>query len=478
MAYLAIKKVKGRYYGYMQESYREGGHVRTRTVEYLGAMEPAVAQQVQATRRQLAEADMKALVQSVREASQATTAPKKAAPSPPPPLAPAASPEPGQRYQRMMVNGTMAVVDTETGGIVSHDVDMTTGRLIPHGDEVITTPRPAPLRPFAEALKFPDTIAKQRVSTAALAATHRRFGEKLKALQINPAVMPDVVIKYGHPDSLKHARNGSYVITVSRNPQRRYPIALSKLWQHYRQALSAATLDAIEAERPELYNQLETRLSRSHNAAKRLLFEAIVHTPDSPPRWMLSLHLAFWDHVPRAATRKAAATDYGLASFASVKDWRGEAELILADAQKSGGWATLAKRQDATIRKHKAMITRRKNDLAESSLLDLLSGKRRKILRDIIATEAKLKAAQNLKGRTALLQEVLQPSPRPRPPAKTINVIRSKFRSATGEDLPERAIFATRDADTNAIVWNVKKAGWHRIYDFSGSEIVAKRHKD
>ena len=62
MAYLAIKKVKGRYYGYMQESYREGGSVKTRTVEYLGAIEPAIAQQVQATRQQLGAADMAALV--------------------------------------------------------------------------------------------------------------------------------------------------------------------------------------------------------------------------------------------------------------------------------------------------------------------------------------------------------------------------------------------------------------------------------
>ena len=73
LPYLAIKKVKGRYYGYMQESYREGGSVRTRTVEYLGAIEPRVAQQVQATRKQLGAADMAALVKSVREASAAAT---------------------------------------------------------------------------------------------------------------------------------------------------------------------------------------------------------------------------------------------------------------------------------------------------------------------------------------------------------------------------------------------------------------------
>lgn len=46
MSYLAVKKVKGGYYAYRQESYREGGKVRTRTVEYLGAVDPALASKI------------------------------------------------------------------------------------------------------------------------------------------------------------------------------------------------------------------------------------------------------------------------------------------------------------------------------------------------------------------------------------------------------------------------------------------------
>ena len=75
MPYLAVKKVKGRHYGYLQESYREGGKVRTRTVQYLGAIDPAVAQQVKDTRRQLGQVDMAALVQSVRKATETATTP-------------------------------------------------------------------------------------------------------------------------------------------------------------------------------------------------------------------------------------------------------------------------------------------------------------------------------------------------------------------------------------------------------------------
>ena len=144
MPYLAIKKVKGRYYGYMQESFREGGSVRTRTVEYLGAIEPAVAQQVQATRSQLAQTDMGALVQSVREASTAATRAPEAAPeAQAAPKAPTTTAEPPQpRYERMTVNGRPQLVDIKTGELIE-----------PQDKEVITTEsldsKPT-LRPFAD----------------------------------------------------------------------------------------------------------------------------------------------------------------------------------------------------------------------------------------------------------------------------------------------------------------------------------------
>ena len=36
MAYLVIKRVKGRDYVYIRQSYRVGGRVRVKTLEYLG----------------------------------------------------------------------------------------------------------------------------------------------------------------------------------------------------------------------------------------------------------------------------------------------------------------------------------------------------------------------------------------------------------------------------------------------------------
>lgn len=415
MAYLAIKKVKGRYYGYMQESYREGGRVRTRTVEYLGAVEPAVAQQYQATRRQLAQADMKALVQSVRQASQAATrATEKPQEVPAPPAAspaPEPTPEPPvKRYQRMTVNGRPQLVDTKTGELIE-----------PTEPEVITTKRPTPLRPFREALKFPADIGKHKVSAAALNATHRKFGKKLEALMIPPAIMPDVTIKYGHPDSLKRHRDGGYIVTVSRNPKRRYPIILSKLWQHYRQALSHGYLDAIRADRPELYAQLEAEMSHSHLETKRLLFEHIGQSTDGWQRIGLSLQLFLWNRLPqpkqpkprrgrKPAAKTPATTDVGLYDGGRVNDWRSEASMILADVQNSKmGWGGVGEKLTNAERKHKAMITRKRNQIGELSKLEILAGKRRRILREIMATETKLASVRNLQSRVETMRRILEP---------------------------------------------------------------------
>ena len=43
MAYIKRKKIKGRIYYYLAESYREGSKVKTRTLKYLGTELPAKA---------------------------------------------------------------------------------------------------------------------------------------------------------------------------------------------------------------------------------------------------------------------------------------------------------------------------------------------------------------------------------------------------------------------------------------------------
>lgn len=469
MPYLAIKKVKGRYYGYMQESFREGGKVRTRTVEYLGSIDPAVAQQYQATRSQLAGMEMDALVQAVRDSSAAAIRAPETPQVDPTPQSAAAPPQ--QRTKRMMINGRAQLVDMNTGELIK-----------PQEKEVITTETKPTLRPFRDALKLPADMAKHRVDLKALVATHHRYGKRLKQLEINPATMPNVVIRYGHPDAVKRNRDGSYAVIVSRRTRKvRTTINGRRFWDHSRQAMSRAMLDAIETERPALFAELHHELDPSSRAAKRLLFDSIAtaHTPSQ--RLVLSLQLILWNKIPHSVRGNAEAMDFGQMSFETVNDWRGEAALILAEAQKSG-WAGVAEKFALTARKHKAMITRRKSDLAEMNALQRfsarLSGKRRKIIRDIMAAETKLRATEGLKSRAAFLQAKLDP-PDIQKPWQAINKTRSKLRRTTGENTPARERFATRDRQTDGVVWNVKSADdEHAIYDQAGNELKWKRHKD
>lgn len=445
MPYLAIKKVKGRYYGYMQESYREGGSVRTRTVEYLGAIEPAVAQQVQATRQQLGTADMAALVKSVRKASStATRAPEKPPEAETTPAAPERITEtPQPRYKRLTVNGRPQLVDMNTGELLDPKnaplferatvngreeiVHVPTGEIVRAPDEVITTEAKPTLRPFAEALKLPAKIETHKLSRASLHGTHRKFGERLKRLEINPATMPDVVIKYGHPDGLKQGRDGSYTITTSRKPKRGHTLNKAALWRNYRNALSRATLDSIEAERPDLFAAMQSQLSHSHQEGKRLLLAHISQTTSGVERLGLSLQLLLWDKLPaptkpQRKTRKRTASSYktqaqldrqsstardlGQMSLGSVNNWREESALILAEAHKNG-WNDLADKTARTVGKHKAAISKKRREIEGLSRLDKLAGKRRKLLREIIATEIKLRAAEQLALRQQILRGLL-----------------------------------------------------------------------
>ena len=288
---------------------------------------------------------------------------------------------------------------------------MKTGELIEPQDqlEVITTEAKPTLRPFADALKLPAEIETHKLSRAALHGTHRKFGERLKRLEINPATMPDVVIKYGHPDGLKQHRDGSYTITTSRKPKHGHTLNKAALWRNYRHALSRATLDSIEAERPDLFAHLQSQLSASHQESKRLLFNMIAQTQSPAMRLGLSLQLLLFDKVPHSIRGRVSAVDLGQASFDTVNDWRAEAAEILAEVQKSK-WGGVTTKFANAVKKHKAAITRRKNELDRMTraqkLSARLSGKRRKIIREIMLAETKLKAAQNLQARAKVLRQV------------------------------------------------------------------------
>ena len=391
-----VKKVKGCFYAYLQESYRDGGQVKTRTVEYLGAVEPAVAQQVKDSRSKTSTIDPKALEQAIRadalqaladaepaeEPAQEPLTADTLTPPPQEPEAPQNSPPP--RY-------------------VEHQgqtLDLQTGELKPKPELVITTgveSSTKPLRPFSQSLSYPADLTKHKLSLSALHAVHGKFGRRLEEMGINPSLMPDVSIQYGHPDKLIRKRDGSYVIQASRRPKKAHTIIKSKLWENYRQALSSAYLDAIEQAQPERYNELASILSGLKSESQTAALKVLSFTTNPLERFKLSLQVSLWKSLPAPTTKTKHPEDFGAIEFGRG-DWRSETVQILANVQKSG-WAGYDDLIANAERRHRAAITRKRNQIAKLSLLDRMSGKRRKLLREIREVQAKQRANRLLRAR-------------------------------------------------------------------------------
>jgi len=204
LPYLVVRKVKGRFYAYSQESYREGGKVRTRTVSYLGAVDPAVANQVRSTRRKLGQLDIKSTKADVRRLVEAATAPAKPLPvqadnldeaqqnstdvdvakpvthidkssdqSQAKPQSKAKAAATASKRQRGASKSANRKARTKPVQMIidGHKlmVDQNSGVILKGADKVITTEKRKPaLRPFQDSIKLPKTLGKYGCSSTAL----------------------------------------------------------------------------------------------------------------------------------------------------------------------------------------------------------------------------------------------------------------------------------------------------------------------
>lgn len=360
--YLAIKKVKGHQYGYLQESYREGGQVRTRTVEYLGALDPATASRLRSIKSELRTLDAKQLTAPVRSvvANLATQSSPVPEPGPPKLIQSAATPEASPEQTVITkVSGTQNIQSSAS----------------------------------ANRLHFPADLSDFKVNHTAIERTHTRFVSALQKAGGSPTTMPEVTIRYGHPNRLERRRDGSYVVYASRRTQnKQHQLNKTALWRNYRRALASAYLDSLAADQPEKHHQLQARLDSSHRDTTRLLVQSLATASSPVERLGLSLQLRFWNRLPQRLQKKSAAESFGQVSFGTVNDWRREAVIVLAEAQRPGGWAGFAERQAKAQRQLKSAITRRRNKIDNMGfgqrLSARLSDKRRRILREIMAKEA------------------------------------------------------------------------------------------
>jgi len=422
LPYLVVRKVKGRFYAYSQESYREGGKVRTR-----GAVDPAVARQVQKTRQRLGQLDIKATRADVRRLVDAAVNPAKPLPAimPVPPVEPSADQEtqtqsaentsdqttdnskrtsksvPKQKAQtgkskpkaarskgkprpiQLTIDGHKLVVDPASGAILKG------------ANKVITTKREhKSLRPFQDSIKLPKNLGKYGCNATALLRTHARFSSRLRGLNIDPAMMPDITVK------------GSFVINVSRKPKQLHPINKTELWKHYRQALAEGYFDAVRKGSPQSYDVLRTTLDPHYAESKRLAIECIKLSKNRTAKWMLSLQVTLWGQIPAFNQKYAKAEEFGQYSFGTQYHWQSEIAAILTEVQKSG-WDGVEARHAKTRKRLQSRIAHRHNDWKKASLGDRLSGKRARFMRELREAETKLQALTQVERRLEILQVAL-----------------------------------------------------------------------
>lgn len=396
LTYLTVKKVKGRYYAYKQASYREGGQVRTRTVEYLGAVDSALGKQIRKTKSKVESVAMESLIKSTQEDNPTDL-----------------------QHEINSLKLPTSVSDSpptnDQQGITKNLSEKVTTR-----EKKIDSPKKGLKKSQSKSyhykfpcknLTIPNDIDHYGLSRTALERTYLRFGERLLALNIESFTMPKIAIEYGHPESLKRNRNGSYTVIVSRRTQNKYnPIKKIELWKHYRQALCSAYLDAIGTHNPELYHQLSMTLDKNHQACKSLLFECLRYATDPFNRLLLSLQLLFWNNIPPIMRKHNKAEDFGQIDFSTVNNWQAETVMILSEVQKLG-WQGLKDRQKKARNKQHSLINRYKIQLEQAgffgALIQKISGKKRRYIREIMQAEAKLKAIDHLAERIIVIQSHL-----------------------------------------------------------------------
>jgi len=399
MSYLAVKKVKGRHYAYRQESYREGGKVRTRTVEYLGAIDAALASNIKSGK--VADipkpCDAETITIAVTPDESGET--PKSKPVEPKQLPKAVQPD---DHIQMNVNGETMLVDRHSGEIIAQY-----GSVITTGKAKETS---SPSRPFSESLKLPN-LEDYGVSTTAIRGNHARYGRRLSELKINPSHMSDIKIKYGHPNEFRANKDGSYSVVVSRRAEnKRHPVNKTELWKNYRQALSHSFIDAVETGNPQLYDDIRLAFDYHYRESQKLALQVITLNTDPLTKLALSLQLKLWNKLPAFVKEHASPEELGQINLNRQTGWRDEAAEVFAEVQKSG-WEGMDKRIRDTRAKLKSRITKRLNQIEDAGRLGRmslrLSGKRRRLFREIREAEIKLQAVEQLEHRLRFLKEHL-----------------------------------------------------------------------
>ncbi len=304
MAYTVIKTVKGRKYMYMQESYRQGGKVLTKS-RYLGAVDSATGE-VGGVSVGSSEFIEKYQVE-IRDRILVAGDPRRSRPEE----------ERARREHEVREKARNAARGAEKGGKNRLDVRI--------------------------------NCSRHKISAYALEEDYKGFQKRLQRFGVS---LPSVVLKYGFrlrlyqtEEKEKGKSSSRFVVSVPRFVK----VSREYIRREYRRALARASLAAIQKEKPEAYAGLSLHFDRSFFETQKLLNRFILSTNEKDAL-MRAAALKYFGVLHPIASGKLKPSKLGIIEYGKRKTWEDEAASLMVDCHRRG-WSNVYSEAMAEERK-------------------------------------------------------------------------------------------------------------------------------
>ena len=386
MPYRVVKKINGCHYLYEQETYREGGKVRTRS-QYIGAVDPVKIKALKAKGEPL-------------DGALKNIEPEEIEP---------------------IITYTVKEVPPET--LLSKTAEKAKSKdkpkSAPDASQRLNTtnpkakPKPEKLTPSKPHLRVKAKVERHNISRAALVGEHKRFTRHMTRLGLKKEDIGRVIVGTGKQVLCRRQRSGNYVITLPRFKTKKKkgdidPATRTAFKREYRKALAGTYLDAIKAQQPTYYAGLEQNLSAAFKAQNKAISRYLMNSKRKPSENIgLTLHFMHSKMLSNWSKLHIPSERLGLADHGHRKDWRQDAQATMAEIQQRGWTQTYGKYMNE-LSKAESLTLRKLTECQKMGMLDRLSGKRRAARRELRKLNARRKALDEACNKISILAPLFQ----------------------------------------------------------------------
>lgn len=374
MTYRVVKKINGSHYLYEQETYREGGKVRTRS-QYIGAVDPKIIKQLKLRGEPL-------------EAALIT------------------GPESILKY-------TVTTADDMPPQIIKNDLSEPIPKIIPTLNTTRNVISKSAKFSRFQPLKIKAPVERHNISRTALEAEHRRFTRHMEGLGLKIDDISRVLVGTGRKVKSRCQRSGNYVITLPRFKTKKQkgdigPATRTAFKREYRKALAGTYLDAIQAQDPKYYIGLKQNLSAAFKAQNKAIGQYLMNSNRKPLQNIgLTLHFFHSKMLSNWSKIHISSEKLGLANHECRDDWRQDAVATMAEIQQRG-WSQTYSKYMNELSKVESLTLRKLTECQKMSGLDVLSGKRRMARQELRKLNARRKALNEACNKISILAPLFQ----------------------------------------------------------------------